>query len=87
MHKAASTDDKRLQATLKRLGVNTIPGIEEVDIFQGDSVIHFVNPKGARMAWRLHGGCMGLHGGGGVGCCAPGFPCGVSRRQCQLCAY
>lgn len=30
VHKTTSTDDKRLQSTLKRLGVNTIPGIEEV---------------------------------------------------------
>ncbi len=30
VHKAASMDDKRLQSTLKRLGVNNIPGIEEV---------------------------------------------------------
>ena len=28
--KATNTDDKRLQGSLKRLGVNTIPGIEEV---------------------------------------------------------
>ena len=28
------TDDKRLQNTLKRLGVNTIPGIEEVNLFK-----------------------------------------------------
>jgi nascent polypeptide-associated complex subunit beta len=48
VHKATSTDDKRLQNTLKRLGVNTIPGIEEVNIFQDDSVIHFTNPKGNR---------------------------------------
>jgi hypothetical protein len=27
---AAATDDKKLQATLKKLNVNTIPGIEEV---------------------------------------------------------
>lgn len=46
MHKTTSTDDKRLQNTLKRLGVNTIPGIEEVNIFKDDDVIHFVNPKG-----------------------------------------
>ncbi|KIZ02912.1 Transcription factor BTF3 [Monoraphidium neglectum] len=45
VHKTATTDDKRLQSTLKRLGVNTIPGIEEVNIFQGESVIHFTNPK------------------------------------------
>lgn len=30
VHKTTSTDDKRLTATLKRLGVNSIPGIEEV---------------------------------------------------------
>ncbi|XP_024369127.1 nascent polypeptide-associated complex subunit beta [Physcomitrium patens] len=45
VHKTTSTDDKRLQSTLKRLGVNTVPGIEEVNIFQDESVIHFVNPK------------------------------------------
>ena len=47
MHKTSSTDDKRLQNTLKRLSVNTIPGIEEVNIFKDDTVIHFTNPKGA----------------------------------------
>lgn len=46
VHKTTSTDDKRLQNTLKRLGVNTIPGIEEVNLFMADSVIHFSNPKG-----------------------------------------
>merc|ERR1739848_770180 len=45
VHKTAGTDDKRLQNTLRRLGVNTIPGIEEVNIFQDDKVIHFTNPK------------------------------------------
>merc|ERR1712224_943205 len=46
VHKTASTDDKRLQNTLKRLGVNHIPGIEEVNFFRDDgSVIHFKNPK------------------------------------------
>ena len=45
VHKTTSTDDKRLQNTLKRLGVNTIPGIEEVNIFKDDTVIHFTNPK------------------------------------------
>jgi nascent polypeptide-associated complex subunit beta len=46
VHKTTTTDDKRLQSTLKRLGVNTIPGIEEVNIFKDETVIHFVNPKG-----------------------------------------
>eukprot|EP00798_Chlamydomonas_sp_ICE-L_P013089 gene13089-3617_t len=46
VHKATTTtDDKRLQGTLKKLGVNTIPGIEEVNIFQDDNVVHFTNPK------------------------------------------
>jgi hypothetical protein len=46
VHKTTTTDDKRLQSTLKRIGVNTIPGIEEVNIFKDDVVIQFVNPKG-----------------------------------------
>jgi hypothetical protein len=46
VHKTTSTDDKRLQNTLKRLGVNTIPSIEEVNIFMDTEVIHFSNPKG-----------------------------------------
>ncbi|KAH7288118.1 hypothetical protein KP509_31G012800 [Ceratopteris richardii] len=45
VHKTATNDDKRLQNTLKRLGVNVVPGIEEVNIFKDDSVIHFTNPK------------------------------------------
>ncbi|KAJ9508763.1 hypothetical protein QJQ45_028073 [Haematococcus lacustris] len=46
IHKTTTTDDKRLQNTLKKLGVNTIPGIEEVNIFKDDSeVVHFQNPK------------------------------------------
>lgn len=47
VHKNVSTDDKRLQSTLKRLGVNNIPAIEEVNLFKADgTVIHFTNPKG-----------------------------------------
>ena len=49
VHKTVTTDDKRLQSTLKRLGVNSIPGIEEVNIFKDDSVIHFTNPKGKQI--------------------------------------
>merc|ERR1712137_1170287 len=45
VHKTTTTDDKRLQSTLKRIGVNAIPGIEEVNIFKDDTVIHFTNPK------------------------------------------
>merc|ERR1711976_470233 len=46
VHKTNTTDDKRLQATLKRLNVNTIPGIEEVNLFKDDgTVIHLEHPK------------------------------------------
>lgn len=57
--KASTMDDKRLQATLKRLAVNNIPGIEEVNIFKDDgNVIHFENPKGASRILVVSGvGC------------------------------
>ena len=46
IHKTTTTDDKRLQNTLKRLGVNNIPAIEEVNLFKDNgTVIHFTNPK------------------------------------------
>lgn len=46
VHKTTTTDDKRLQSTLKRIGVNAIPAIEEVNIFKDDVVIQFISPKG-----------------------------------------
>lgn len=46
IHKTTTTDDKRLQNTLKRLSCNNIPGIEEVNLFkENGTVIHFTNPK------------------------------------------
>jgi len=46
VHQTAATDDKKLQSSLKKLGVNNIPGIEEVNLIKNDgSVIHFNNPK------------------------------------------
>lgn len=46
VHATATTDDKKLQSTLKKLAVNAIPGIEEVNMIKDDgSVIHFKNPK------------------------------------------
>ncbi|WRX23814.1 Nascent polypeptide-associated complex NAC domain - like 3 [Theobroma cacao] len=45
VHKTTTTDDKRLQSTLKRIGVNAIPAIEEVNIFKDEVVIQFINPK------------------------------------------
>lgn len=46
VHSTQATDDKKLQSSLKKLSVNTIPGIEEVNMIKDDgSVIHFNNPK------------------------------------------
>ncbi|KAG7273734.1 hypothetical protein CRUP_001814 [Coryphaenoides rupestris] len=39
VHRTATADDKKLQFSLKKLGVNNISGIEE------GTVIHFNNPK------------------------------------------
>ena len=46
VRRAASADDKNLQFSLKKLGVNNISGIEEVNMFTNQgTVIHFNNPK------------------------------------------
>ena len=46
VHKKASAGEQKLQTTLKKLGVNPIGGIEEVNLFQADGkVIHFQTPK------------------------------------------
>jgi len=47
VHKTSSAqDDKRLQQVLKRLNMNVVPGIDEVNLFKDDdTVIHFSNPK------------------------------------------
>lgn len=46
IHKTAVSDDKKLQASLKKLGLSPIPNIEEVNMIKNDStVIHFNNPK------------------------------------------
>ncbi|CAE8714261.1 unnamed protein product, partial [Polarella glacialis] len=45
-HASSGADDKQLQAQFKKLGVNAIPGIEEVNMFmENGSVMHFVTPK------------------------------------------
>jgi uncharacterized secreted protein with C-terminal beta-propeller domain len=47
VHKSSGTDDKKLQTTLKKMNVQPIPGIEEVNMFKADgNVIHFSAPKG-----------------------------------------
>jgi len=46
IHKTAVSDDKKLQASLKKLGLSPIPSIEEVNMIKNDgTVIHFNNPK------------------------------------------
>eukprot|EP00927_Polykrikos_kofoidii_P052857 TRINITY_DN46858_c0_g1_i1.p1 TRINITY_DN46858_c0_g1~~TRINITY_DN46858_c0_g1_i1.p1 ORF type:complete len:162 (+),score=48.29 TRINITY_DN46858_c0_g1_i1:63-548(+) len=45
-HTSHGADDKQMMQQLKRLGMNNIPGIEEVNMFKDDgSVIHFSSPK------------------------------------------
>lgn len=45
--KAVGGDDKKLQASLKKLNVQPVPGIEEINMFQDDgNVLHFKAPKG-----------------------------------------
>ena len=47
VHRAAGTDDKKLQTALKKLNVQPIQAIEEVNMFKSDgNVIHFSAPKG-----------------------------------------
>lgn len=44
---SAAQDDKKLQAALKKLNVQPIPGVEEVNMFREDgNVLHFTAPKG-----------------------------------------
>ncbi|PVU99490.1 hypothetical protein BB559_000655 [Furculomyces boomerangus] len=43
---ASTSDDKKLQATLKKMNAQPLSGIEEVNMFKEDGkVIHFTNPK------------------------------------------
>lgn len=43
---STAQSDAKLTATLKKVGANTIPGIEEVNFFKDDgNVIQFKNPK------------------------------------------
>ncbi|KAI4126129.1 MAG: hypothetical protein LQ347_005097 [Umbilicaria vellea] len=46
VHKSSGTDDKKLQTSLKKLNVQPIQAIEEVNMFKEDgNVIHFAAPK------------------------------------------
>ena len=53
VHKSSGTDDKKLQASLKKLNVQPIQAIEEVNMFKSDgNVIHFAAPKGMYLNHR-----------------------------------
>ncbi|KAK1907259.1 hypothetical protein P3342_005584 [Pyrenophora teres f. teres] len=61
VHKSAGTDDKKLQTALKKLNVQPIQAIEEVNMFKTDgNVIHFgtqgyVTPHTRTLRrWRHH---------------------------------
>uniref|UniRef100_A0A2K5P5H0 Transcription factor BTF3 n=1 Tax=Cercocebus atys TaxID=9531 RepID=A0A2K5P5H0_CERAT len=46
VHRTATADDKKLRFSLKKLGINNISGIEEVNMFTNQgTVIYFNNPK------------------------------------------
>ncbi|KAL2216960.1 putative nascent polypeptide-associated complex subunit [Thermoascus aurantiacus ATCC 26904] len=46
VHKTTGADDKKLQTTLKKMNVQPIQAIEEVNMFKEDgNVIHFAAPK------------------------------------------
>ena len=49
---STAQDDKKLQGALKKLNVQPIPGVEEVNMFREDgNVLHFSTPKGT---FHLH---------------------------------
>lgn len=55
---AGSGDDKKLSASLKKLGVQPIAGLEEVNMFQEDgTVLHFSAPKGQSLLQRTTFSC------------------------------
>lgn len=45
--KAANSDEKKIQQTLKGLGLNPIPNIDEVEMFKDDGTVLVL--KGAKM--------------------------------------
>ena len=51
VHRTATAGDKELQFSLKKLGVNSISGIEEVNTFTNqETVLH--QPKKFRCLWQ-----------------------------------
>ena len=55
VHRSSGADDQKLQATLKKMNVQPITQIEEVNMFKSDgNVIHFSAPKGMPNAILRH---------------------------------
>ena len=51
---STAQDDKKLQGALKKLNVQPIPGVEEVNMFREDgNVLHFSAPKGEFQVSKL----------------------------------
>ncbi|KAI5996125.1 hypothetical protein EDD15DRAFT_2545592 [Pisolithus albus] len=51
---SSAQDDKKLQGALKKLNVQSIPGVEEVNMFREDgNVLHFTTPKGSMTLTRI----------------------------------
>ena len=45
VHKGSAVDDKKIQSALKKLNAQTIPGIEEVNMFKEDGrILHVTQP-------------------------------------------
>ncbi|CAG8511850.1 transcription factor BTF3 4 [Rhizophagus irregularis] len=62
VYKTATNDDKKLQTTLKKLNVQSIPSIEEVNMFKEDgNVIHFTTPK---VQASIHANTFAIYGQG-----------------------
>ncbi|WOO78868.1 Nascent polypeptide-associated complex subunit beta [Vanrija pseudolonga] len=61
---ASQGDDRKLQAALKKLGVQPITGVEEVNMFKEDgNVLHFAAPKVAVHA-ALPSNTLAIYGQG-----------------------
>ncbi|GBB93471.1 hypothetical protein RclHR1_02180013 [Rhizophagus clarus] len=62
VYKTATNDDKKLQTTLKKLNVQSIQQIEEVNMFKEDgNVIHFTTPK---VQASIHANTFAIYGQG-----------------------
>ncbi len=54
VHKTASSDDKKIVSTLKRLNVSTIPGIEEVNMFKDSGEVRTHLPSCCLLCRTVH---------------------------------